>query len=151
MPGLLIRPTDLASALAEPWQSPPRRFLSLASQLNTFSKTMGRQWALGCSLAVVAGLVGWGVWHGQTLLLQVCVIAATGIYGLAGYLDDFYGAGWHAAASMLVAGACMGALAYHGEVGLLLAIGWLALVIWIEVGIRHWLSDVLGGVADLLS
>ena len=141
--------------MRRPWRNPEDRphvaFLNLVSQLNISLKTMGRQWALGCSLAVLAGLVGWGVWHGRTLLLQACVIAATGIYGLAGYLDDFHGAGWYAAASMFVAGGCMGALAYHGEVGLLLAIGWLAMMIWIEVGIRHWLSDVLGGVADLLS
>lgn len=110
-----------------------------------------KQWLLGLLLASLAGLVGWGVWFGQTLLLQVYVIAATGIYGLAGYLDDLPYAGGYAAASMVVVGACMGALAYHGEVGLLFAIMWLAVMIFIEVGIRHWLSDVLDGVADLLS
>ena len=66
------------------------------------------------------------------LLLQACVIAATTIDRLAGYLDDVPDAGWHAAASMSVAGVCIIALAHHGEIGLLFSILWLAVMIWIR-------------------
>ena len=102
-----------------------------------------KQWVLGLLLAMLVGLVGWGAWHGQTLLLQVYVIAATGIYGLARYLDDLPYAEWYAAASMFVAGGCIGTLAYYGEVGLLFAILWLAMVTWIEVKIGQALLGLL--------
>jgi len=110
-----------------------------------------RQWAIGLVLVGLAALVGLGVWYDQTLLLQVYVLAATGVYGLAGYLDDLPRAGWYATAAMFIAGAAMGALAYHGDVRLLFAVMWLTLIIWIETKIRHWLSDVIGEVFNLLN
>lgn len=109
-----------------------------------------KQWTLGIAVAGLAAATFWGVWHAQTLLLQVCVVIACGIYMCAGYLDRLPRAGGYAAASMFVAGAALGALAYHGEAALLYALMWLAAMIWIEVKVRHWLGDLLGTLSDLL-
>lgn len=103
-----------------------------------------KSWALGLLLAGLSVLTAWGVWHDQTLLLQVYVVVACGIYGLAAYLENVPHAGWYATASMFVAGAAMGALAYHGEAALLFVLIWLAVMIWIEITVRHWLSDLFG-------
>jgi hypothetical protein len=94
-----------------------------------------KSWALGLLLAGLSVLTAWGVWH---------VVVACGIYGLAAYLENVPHAGWYATASMFVAGAAMGALAYHGEAALLFVLIWLAVMIWIEITVRHWLSDLFG-------
>jgi hypothetical protein len=52
--------------------------------------------------------------------------------------------------AMFIAGAAMGALAYHGEAALLFAVIWIAVLIWVEHKLRSWLGEMIGDVLDWL-
>lgn len=106
--------------------------------------------ALGTGIAVLAVLAGWGAWHGHTVLLQGLVVAAGAVYVGLGRVPELAHNGAYRGAALFVAGAAIGALAFHGTVALLYALLWLVLIAWIEHQMRSWLGEVVSNVLDAL-
>jgi hypothetical protein len=118
------------------------------------------QAGFGGLLAVLGAAVGWGVWEGRTTVLQVLVLACVATYGAVGWVASrdkpplegmllSYGGAYRAVA-MFIAGAAIGALAYHGEIALLYAALWAGMLIWVERMLRSRLGDAIGDIFDWL-
>lgn len=90
--------------------------------------------ATGAILFILGLCIGWAVFTAHTIMLQVLAAIA-----LAGALW----ANWQKRTTaqlglLFLAGACIGALAYHGTVSILLTLVWLALLVWVGWGIVRY-------------
>ncbi|MCS3651942.1 hypothetical protein GGQ08_003160 [Salinibacter ruber] len=97
-------------------------------------------WSL---LAALGAAVVWGAWEARTTALQVLVIGCVATYVAAGWAASreegvLQGALPHGetyrTVAMFIAGAGIGALAYHGTVDLLLAAMLAGIVLWVVAG-----------------
>jgi hypothetical protein len=84
-------------------------------------------------LSLLSLAIGWAVFTANTIMMQVLAAIA-----LAGALWTDWQERKRAQFGLLfLAGACIGALAYHGTVSILLTLVWLALLVWVGAGIVH--------------
>jgi hypothetical protein len=111
------------------------------------------QAGFGTLLAALGFVAGWGVWEAQTTALQGLVIGCIAMYVAAGWVasreeDPLQGAlpngGVYRTLAMFIAGAGMGALAYHGEVALLYAAIWASALVWVEHKLRSRFGELIG-------
>jgi hypothetical protein len=113
-------------------------------------------WSL---LAAIGAAVVWGVWEARTTALQILVIASVAIYVAAGWAasreegflqDALPHGGTYRAVAMFIAGAGMGALAYHGKIALLYAAMWAGVLLWVEHKLRSRFGEMIGDLLDWL-
>lgn len=113
-------------------------------------------WSL---LAALGAAVGWGVWEARTTALQILVIGCVATYGAAGWAASreegvLQGAlphgGTYRSVAMFIAGAGMGALAYHGTIALLYAAMWAGVLLWVEHKLRSRFGEMIGDLLDWL-
>jgi hypothetical protein len=113
-------------------------------------------WSL---LAALGAAVVWGVWEARTTALQILVIGCVATYGAAGWVASreegfLQGAlpqgGTYRTVAMFIAGAGMGALAYHGTIALLYAAMWAGVLIWVEHKLRSRFGEMIGDLLDWL-
>ena len=113
-------------------------------------------WSL---LAALGAAVVWGAWEARTTALQVLVIGCVATYGAAGWAasreegvlqDALPDGGTYRTVAMFIAGAGMGALAYHGTIALLLAAMWAGVLLWVEHKLRSRFGEMIGDLLDWL-
>ena len=113
-------------------------------------------WSL---LAALGAAVVWGVWEARTTALQILVIGCVATYGAAGWAasreegvlqDALPDGGTYRTVALFIAGAGMGALAYHGTIALLLAAMWAGVLLGVEHRLRSRFGEMIGDLLDWL-
>jgi uncharacterized membrane protein YoaK (UPF0700 family) len=86
---------------------------------------------VGFLLGSGLSLIGWSVWHVDTTLAQLVVIAAVGIALLLKRESSLSRPVLWQCGFYFIAGAGLGMLAYHGNVSLLVSVMWIIFGVWI--------------------
>ena len=102
------------------------------------------------SLVLSAVLIGWNVAVADTTMIQIGALVTTFLGWGAHEVDGLPRGGTLGTLAFFLAGAAMGACAYHGDVSILIAILWVGLFFWIKRTIRQEVADAFDVLKDLL-